>query len=133
MAPNPTQHPVFFVFFQHFGFGGGWGCILGFGGVCILYGGGSDGKLYTFFGVCVCECVKEACLSPLSLLRLPQLMVECYTISASPPQPLQDPLSDRECDWEARCRPISHPHAVVGVLNRLVLSGRKKQWKKQSP
>ena len=36
--------------------------------------------------------------------------VQCYTVSASPARPLEDPLCDRECDWEALSRPISHPH-----------------------
>ena len=39
-----------------------------------------------------------------------------------PPRPLQEPLCDRDCDWKALFRPISHIHTQVGVVNRLVLN-----------
>ena len=36
--------------------------------------------------------------------------VACYTISASAPRPLLDPLCDSERDCKALSRPISHPN-----------------------
>ena len=35
-------------------------------------------------------------------------------ITASAPLPLQGPLCDRQCDWEALSRPISHPNTDRG-------------------
>ena len=62
------------------------------------------------------HCIKNYCLSgPLNRLNAILSLLH-------PPRPLQEPLCDRDCDWKALCRPISHIHTQVGVVNRLVLN-----------
>ena len=60
--------------------------------------------------------IKNYCLSgPLNRLNAILSLLH-------PPRPLQEPLCDRDCDWKALFRPISHIHTQVGVVNRLVLN-----------